>query len=123
MNCLASAEGNSISASGVWLKDNNDTHNLIIHGLALTLKITASMSQSSIASMKMARYFGGQAEEMTLSEGGWQLEQATISDNLGTTTEAANMVLDTSMTPVDFARTTQGRKQSQFMRCQALLIC
>ena len=103
------AEGKfSISASGVWLKDNNDTHNLIIHGPSLDLE-NYRINEPIIYSIDEngAILWRGQAKEMTLSEGGWQLEQATISDNLGTTTEAANMVLDTSMTPVDFARTTQ----------------
>lgn len=98
----------SISASGVWLKDSNQTDNLIIHGPSLNLA-EYRINQPVIYSLndQGAITWRIQADVMTLTEDGWSLTNAAISDDLGTTSERANMQLDTSMAPIDFVRTTQ----------------
>lgn len=98
----------SISASGVWLKDISAIDDLIIHGPSLSLEeyrinqpVIYSLNESGSVIWRM------RAKHMTLTDEGWQLVGATRSDNLGTSTSPQDMMLGTSMKPIDFVRTTQ----------------
>ncbi len=98
----------SISASGVWLRDMNAENNMIIHGPSLSLSdyrinepIIYNIDNNGAIKWRMT------AKAMTLSDDGWFVEQAAMSDTLGATTALNDIVLQTSMKPIDFARTTQ----------------
>ena len=98
----------SISASGVWLKDTSAVENLIIHGPSLSLSeyrinqpIIYNLDENGSIVWRI------QADAMTLTDNGWQVSKAARSDNVGTTTSKNDITLDTSMKPIDFARTTQ----------------
>lgn len=98
----------SISASGVWLKDISAVDDLIIHGPSLSLEdnrinqpVIYNIDENGSVLWRI------RAKHMTLTDEGWQLVEASRSDDLGTTTAPQNMMLDTSMKPIDFARTTQ----------------
>jgi len=98
----------SISASGVWLKDTNSINNLIIHGPSLSLSENR-INQPVIYNLddNGSIIWRIQAHAMTLNDKGWHVEDAIQSDNLGVTTERNDFALETSMKPIDFARTTQ----------------
>lgn len=98
----------SISASGVWLKDKTALDNLIIHGPSLSLAdnrinkpIIYNLDDNGSILWRI------RAESMSLVEKGWHIKQGAKSDYLGATTAPSDLILDTSMKPIDFARTTQ----------------
>ena len=98
----------SISASGIWLKDITSLNNLIIHGPSLSLAdyrindpIIYNVGDDGSIRWRIT------AKSMTLSETGWLIEEAAKSDNLGTTIATEDVVIETTMKPIDFARTTQ----------------
>ena len=98
----------SVSTSGVWLKDASDGKDLIIHGPSLDLA-TNSINNPIIYGLNG---IGGvawriRAELIRLDENGWVIEGALQSDSLGTTKELGNITMPTTITPSDFARTTQ----------------
>lgn len=101
----------SISASGVWLKDTNSIDNLIIHGPSLSLAenrinepVIYNLDDNGSIIWRI------QAHAMTLTNKGWRVDGAIKSDNLGVTSGRNDIDLETSMKPIDFARTTQSPK-------------
>lgn len=98
----------SVSTSGVWLKDASDGKDLIIHGPSLDLA-TNSINNPIIYGLNG---IGGvawriRADLIRLDENGWVIEGALQSDSLGKTKELGNITMPTTITPSDFARTTQ----------------
>lgn len=98
----------SISASGVWLKDSTNDKTLIIHGPSLSLsdyRINAPVIYSLDEAGSILWRI--QASVMKLTQNGWRVTQVVKSDNVGKITKMDEIVIDTSMKPDDFVRTTQ----------------
>ena len=98
----------AVSTSGVWLKDASDGRELIIHGPSLELA-SNRINNPIIYGLdgKGGVAWRIRADFIKLEDQGWIIEGARRSDNLGNTRDIGNITMPTTITPFDFARTTQ----------------
>ena len=112
----------SISADGIWLRDNQDDSALIIHGDALDV-------ENSAIRQAMIYVFGDdkkldrriRAQSISLTDSGWLVENASEWNAMGDKVDHSTLMMPTNLRSLDLERSSAPPKTIAFFALPAFI--